>query len=70
MQRYAAFHLGLNCLKKYSFKGRVQTGKFVPNSRTFQGLHKDSPSVFKDYNFMKNTNLNYKILLLKPTMRQ
>ena len=44
---------------------RVHTGKFMSNSRTLQGLHKDSPSVFKDYNFMKNTNLHYKILLLK-----
>ena len=30
-----------------------------------QGLNKDSHSVFKDYNFMKNTNLHYKILLMK-----
>ena len=37
----------------------------VSNSRTFQGLHKDSHSVFKDYNLMKNTNLHYKILPLK-----
>ena len=38
---------------------RVHTGKFVSNSRTFQGLHRDSPSVFKDYNFMKNTKRHY-----------
>ena len=25
----------------------------MSNSRTFQGLHKDSHSVFKDYNFMR-----------------
>ena len=37
---------------------RVHTGKFMSNSRTFHGLHKDSPSVFKDYNFMKNTNFH------------
>ena len=44
---------------------RIPTGKFVSNLRTFEGLHKDPHSVFKDYYFMKNTNLNYKILLLK-----
>ena len=49
----------------YFKKNRVHTGKIVSNSRVFQGLHKDSHSVSKDYNFMKNTNLHYKILLLK-----
>ena len=33
----------------------AHTGKFVSYSRTFQGLHKDSHSVFKDFNFMKFT---------------
>ena len=33
--------------------------------KDFQGLHKDSQTVFKNYNFMKNTNLHYIVLLLK-----
>ena len=38
------------------------TGKCVKNSRAFQGLLKDSPTVFKDYKFMKNTDLHIKII--------
>ena len=30
------------------------------NSRTFQGLIYDSPTVFKDYEFIKNTDLHFK----------
>ena len=35
------------------------------NSRTFQGLLKDFPTVFKDWKLMKNTDLHNKILLRK-----
>ena len=34
-------------------------------SRTFQGLLKDFPTVFKDWKLMKNTDLHIKILFLK-----
>ena len=34
-------------------------------SRTLQGLLKDSPMVFKDYKFMKNTDFYVLILILK-----
>ena len=40
----------------------------MKNSRTFQRLLKDSPSVFKDYKIMKNTDLHIKIL--PPKMRK
>ena len=40
---------------------RVHTVKFEFNSRTFKGLLK----VFKDYKFMKNTDLSIKFLLQK-----
>ena len=43
----------------------MEQGKFRVKFKDFQGHHKYSPSVFKDYNFMKNTNLHYKILLPK-----
>ena len=33
--------------------------------RTFQGFLKDFPTVFKDQNLMKNTDLHVKILLRK-----
>ena len=32
---------------------------------TIHGLLKDSPTVFKEYRFMKNTDLSVKILLQK-----
>ena len=35
------------------------------NSRTFQGLLKDIPTVFKDLYLKKNTDLHVKILFLK-----
>ena len=44
---------------------RVHTGKFEKNSRTFQGPLKVSPIVFKDYKFMKNTDLSVIILFKK-----
>ena len=44
---------------------RVHTHKFVLNSRTFQRNQKDSLMVFKGYKFMKNTDLQVKILLQK-----
>ena len=37
----------------------------MQNSRTFQGLLKDFPTVFKDLKLKKNTDLHVKILLLK-----
>ena len=45
-------------------KNSDHTGKCVKNSRTFQGFLKKKkiPSVFKDYMFMKNTDLHIKIL--------
>ena len=42
---------------------RVHTGKYEYNSRTFQGLLKTSPTVFKDLKLMKNTDLSVKTLL-------
>ena len=33
------------------------------NSRTFQGLLKDLPAVFKDYKLMKNVDLHNEILI-------
>ena len=44
---------------------RVHTGKYKYNSRTFQGLLKASPTVFKGIKLMKNTDLSVKILLQK-----
>ena len=44
---------------------RVHTGKYEQISRTFQGLLKASPTVFKDSKLMKNTDLSVKILLQK-----
>ena len=44
---------------------RVHTGKYELNSRTFQGLLKASPTVFKDLKLMKNTDISLKILLQK-----
>ena len=44
---------------------RVHTGKIVQNSRSFQGLLEDFPTVFKDWKLKKNTDLHVKILLLK-----
>ena len=41
---------------------KVLTGKFVQNSRTFQGLLKYFPTVFKDRKLTKNTDLHVKIL--------
>ena len=40
----------------------------MKKTRTFQRLLKDSPSVFKDYKIMKNTDLHIKIL--PPKMRK
>ena len=37
----------------------------MQNSMTFQGLLKASPAVFKDYKFMKNIDLHFKIKLCK-----
>ena len=37
----------------------------MQNSRTFQGLIKDSPMVFKDYKLMKNTDLHVVIRILR-----
>ena len=41
------------------------TGKFELNSRTFQGLLKATPTVFKDLNLMNTTGISVKILLQK-----
>ena len=59
------------CYDNYNFyftKGvhtgiRVHTHKFVLNSRTFHGLLNPLFMVFKDYKFMKNTDLQVTILL-------
>ena len=37
----------------------VDTGKFVLNSKTFHGLLKDLPAVFKDYKIMKNIEIYF-----------
>ena len=50
-------------LKKLLQRGR--TGEYEYNSRTFQGLQKASPIVFKDLKLIKNTDLSVKILLQK-----
>ena len=47
-----------NIGKKQTSIYRVHTGKFEQNSRTFQGLLKDTPTVFKDYKFMINADLS------------
>ena len=39
----------------------VHTGKAMYNSRTFQGILKTYATVFKDYKFMKHTELHFKI---------
>ena len=41
----------------------VHTGKFLQNSRTFEGLLNDLPAVFKDYKIKKNIDLHNEILL-------
>ena len=53
-----------NC-KVLDWLNRVQTGKYEYNLRTFQGLLKASPTVFKDLKLMKNTDRSVKILLQK-----
>ena len=52
-------------LHGYVMDARVHAGKMVSNSRTFQGLLKDFPTVFKDLKLKKNTDLHRKFLLLK-----
>ena len=46
-----------------AIKSKVHIGKFVENSRTFQGLLKDLPALFKDYKIMKNIDLHKAFLL-------
>ena len=55
--------LGPYCLQYSTY--RVRTGKYEQNSRTFQGLLKASPTVFKDLMLMKNTDLSVRSLLQK-----
>ena len=50
---------------RYTSVYMVHTGKIVIYSRTFQGLLKDFPTVFKDLKLKKNTDLHIKILLRK-----
>ena len=50
---------------KQKWEIRVNTGKIVKNSRTFQGLLNDFHTVFKERKLKKNTDLHVKILLLK-----
>ena len=40
---------------------RVHTDKYGLNSRSFQELLKASPTVFKDLQLMKNTDLSVKL---------
>ena len=44
MQHYAAFHLGLHCLPKYTFRG-FQYNPFMPN-RTFNNYYFNSVRIF------------------------
>ena len=53
-----------SCVKRIN-SIRVHIGKYEYNTRTFQGLLKASPTVFKDLKLMKNTDLNVKNLLQK-----
>ena len=44
---------------------RAHTGKYEYNSRTFQGLPKASPTVYKDLKIMKNTDQRVEMFLQK-----
>ena len=55
----------VNCTRKCQ---AGHTGKyffFLKNARTFYGLLKASPTIFKDLQLMKNTDQSDKILLQK-----
>ena len=44
-----------------AIKSRAHTGKYESNSRSFQGLLKASPTVFKGFKLLKNTDLSVKM---------
>ena len=50
-------------IKQEKIAGFIQAS--LCKFKDFQGLLKDSPVLFKDYKFMKNTDVHFKILLQK-----